>query len=61
MKPINVIKFIGIFLLVLLGIFVLYGIYYGVIFYLFFIKLAFIAALVAWGFWMYFKAKKRLQ
>ena len=61
MKPMNVIKFIGIFLLVLLAIFILYGIYYGIVFYFFFIKIAFIAALVAWGFWMYFKFKKKLE
>ena len=54
-------KFIGIFLLVLLGIFILHGIYYGAIFYFFFIKLLFIAALVAGGIFVYLKVKDLLK
>ena len=55
------IKFIAIFLLVLLGIFVLYGIYYGVIFYFFFVKLAVIAAIGAGVIYLYLKTKNLLK
>ena len=51
----NTLKFIGIFLLVLLAVFICYGIYYAVIAYLFFIKLLAFTAIIAGLLFLYFK------
>lgn len=55
----NTLKYIGIFLLVLLAIFICYGIYYAIIAYMFFIKLLAFASVIAWVLYLYFKLKNK--
>jgi len=54
----NTLKFIGLAMLVLLAIFICYGIYYAIIAYFFVIKLLVFAAIGASLLWLYFKATK---
>lgn len=55
----NTLKFIGIFLLVLLAVFICYGIYYAVIAYFFFIKLLIVAAVIAGALYVYRSITKK--
>jgi len=50
-------KIIGIFLAVLLGLFMLVGMYYGILFFLFVLKLMGAAALVVFGIYLHMKVK----
>lgn len=52
-------KFIGIALLVLLAIFICYGIYYAIIAYFFVIKLLVFAVIGASLIWLWLKTKKK--
>ncbi len=55
----KILKFIGIFLLVLLAIFMIKGMILGMVFFFYWLKLAIIAALIAGGIFLYFKFKKK--
>jgi hypothetical protein len=55
----NTLKFIGIALLVLLVIFIGYGIYYAVLAYFFVIKLLVFATIVATLIWLWLKTKNK--
>lgn len=56
---INKIKFIGLFFIVLLAIFICYGIFFAVIAYFFIIKLLAIAAIIASIFYLFIKIRKK--
>lgn len=53
------IKAIGIFLAVLLGLFILVGMYYGALFFWFVLKLMIGAAIIGWLLVVWFKSRKK--
>lgn len=57
----NKLKFIGIFLLVLLVLFICYGIYYAVIFYFLTIKLLVLGIIGATLIWLWLNLKNKKQ
>lgn len=52
-------KVIGIFLLVLLLVFMIKGMILGFVFFFFWLKLAFVAGLITGGLYLYFKFRKK--
>lgn len=57
----NTLKFIGIALLVLLAVFIGYGIYFAVIAYLFVIKIIVITVIISAAIFLYFATTKRTK
>lgn len=57
----NILKFIGIALLVLLALFICYGIYYAIIAYFFVVKIIAMAVLITGAIFLYLTTTKRKQ